>query len=209
MTNDVNYGGAVVAALPLALLEATRSHDRPSEVLQDEDLAISLPRRLGLSGVVDTQIRRFQTAARSGKRVPLDDFSNLLKLVLRRPDAEAILRETGARVARAQFDKVPPTWLSLVRLMPRAVRYAAIRRAARRLLRNIAGSDTVTVQGSPVHARIKNPATALLEPAGMACALYGAAFEELASLYLGRKANVVHARCAVRGGDSCEWRLES
>ena len=66
MNNDT----AVLAALPLALLQSTRSHDRPGEVLEDEDLSASLPRRLGLSGVIESQIQRYETAARSGKRVP-------------------------------------------------------------------------------------------------------------------------------------------
>ena len=208
MTNGVTYDGAVAAALPLALLEATRAHDRPSEVLEDEDLTVSLPRRLGLSGVIDTQIRQFQTAARSGRRVPLNDFINLLKLVLRRPDAETILRETGARVAHNQFAKVPPAWVKVVRMLPRAVGYRVMRRAAANLLRNIGGTDEVSVQGSPVRARIANPVLARLEPPGVACALYAAAFEEIASLYLGRKWRVSQAHCAAQSGDYCEWRLE-
>src|SRR5437773_6434490 len=94
----------VIAALPVALLEATRSHDRPTEVLEDENVTLSLPRRLGLSNVVDTQIRRYEDAVRSGRRIPLDEFTSLLKLVLRRPDAEPILREAGARVAVQRFE---------------------------------------------------------------------------------------------------------
>jgi hypothetical protein len=208
MDNEVtSYGGVVVAALPLALLAATRSHDRPSEVLEDEDLAISLPRRLGLSSVIVTQIRRYETAARSGKKVSHDEFVNLLKLVLRRPDAEPILRETGALVAQRQFEKVSPSWLKLVRILPRSARYAVIRRATRRLLRNISGSDQVTMHGNPVRAQIKKPAAALIEPPGVGCALYGAAFEELASLYLNKKANVKATRCASKDGELCEWEL--
>jgi hypothetical protein len=208
MDNEVtSYGGVVVAALPLALLAATRSHDRPSEVLEDEDLSISLPRRLGLSSVIVTQIQRYETAARSGKKVSHDEFVNLLKLVLRRPDAEPILRETGALVAQRQFEKVSPSWLKLLRILPRAAVYAVIRRATRRLLRNISGSDQVTVHGNPVRAQIKKPAAALIEPPGVGCALYGAAFEELASLYLNKKAIVKPIRCASKDGDSCEWEL--
>ena len=209
-TQAASYEGAVLAALPLALLAATRAHDRPSEVLEDEDLSVSLPRRLGLSGVIESQIHRYETAARSGKRVANDEFVNLLKLVLRRPDAEPILRDTGARVARRQFDNVPPLWLKLLRALPRAVIYASIRRATTRLLRNISGSDDVVVQGSPIHARIRKPVTAFLEPAGTGCVLYAAAFEELASLYLGKKASVTQSKCATQGGNGyCEWRLES
>lgn len=199
---------AVIAALPLALLESTRAHDRPGEVLEDEDLSVSLPRRLGLSGVIETQIRNYQSAARSGKRVSQDDFVNLLKLVLRRPDAEAILRQTGARVAQHQFENVPPLWIKILRVLPRALSSKVIGRASARLLRNISGSSEVTVQGTPLHARINKLETARLDPPGVACALYGAAFEELASLYLGKKASVAHAKCATQGGGYCDWRLD-
>ena len=209
MNNEVeSHDGAVMAALPLALLAATRAHDRPSEVLEDEDLSVSLPRRLGLSGVIETQIHRYETAARSGKRVSHDEFVNLLKLVLRRPDAEPILRDTGARVARRQFDNVPPAWVKLLRALPKAAINAAIRRSATRLLRSISGSNDVSVQGSPALARIRKPGAAFLEPPGVACALYGAAFEELATLYMGKKMNVAHAKCATQGGGYCEWRLD-
>jgi bacteriochlorophyll 4-vinyl reductase len=204
MKNDT----AVLAALPLALLQSTRAHDRPSEVLEDENLSASLPRRLGLSGVIETQIYRYETSARSGKRVPSEEFNNLLKLMLRRPDAETILRETGARVAQRQFESVPPSWLKVLRFMPRALMLRAIRRATSRLFRNIAGTTDVLVSGKPIHARINKPQTARLEPAGVACALYGSAFEEIASLYLGRKARVQQTKCVTTGADYCEWQLD-
>ena len=79
--------GYVVPVLPLALLEAVRAHDRPDEVLEDENLAVSLPRRLGLSDVVLTQIQRYEADVQSGRRVPLPELIDLLRLVLRRPDA--------------------------------------------------------------------------------------------------------------------------
>lgn len=205
MNNDT----AVLAALPLALLQSTRSHDRPGEVLEDEDLSASLPRRLGLSGVIESQIQRYETAARSGKRVPADEFHSLLKLVLRRPDAETILRETGARVAQRQFERVPLSWLKLLRVLPRAALLHTIARASTRLLRNVSGAPDVHVAGKPLRAQIKAPQVAFLEPAGLACTLYAAAFEEIASLYLGKKANVAHSQCATNASDCCEWRLEA
>jgi hypothetical protein len=204
MNNDT----AVLAALPLALLQSTRAHDRPGEVLEDEDLSISLPRRLGLSGVIESQIQRYETAARGGKRVPGEEFNNLLKLVLRRPDAETILRETGARVAQRQFEGVPAWRLGLLRILPRAATLRALRKASERLLRNISGASDVQVSGKPLRAQIFRPQIAFLDPPGVACSLFASAFEELASLYVGKKANVAHTRCATNGGDYCEWQLE-
>ena len=199
----------VLASLAVELLEATRSHDRPSEVLEDEDFSESLPRRLGLSNVVDTQVHRYQGAAKAGRRIPMDEFISLLKLVLRRPDAEAILRETGARIAERQFEKAPRPGISVVRVLPRAFSFVFVARAARKLLRNITGTDHVDVRGKPLVARLHQPATAMLEPAGTTCTLYGSAFEAIASLYLGKKTKVTHSRCVINGGSICEWTLDA
>jgi predicted hydrocarbon binding protein len=200
--------GQVLAALPVALLEATRSHDRPGEVLEDEDVSVSLPRRLGLSGVIETQIQRYETAVRAGRRIPLDEFINLLKLVLRRPDAEPILREAGARVAARHFEKSPGFYKAVVRTMPRAIGFVLLARSARNLLRNITGTDHVDVRSKPLVAQLHQSAVARIEPAGMSCALYGAAFEEIVSLYVGKKARMAHTRCEINGGSVCEWRVD-
>ncbi len=199
---------AVLAALPLALLQSTRSHDRPGEVLEDEDLSLSLPRRLGLSTVIERQIQHYETAAKAGKRVTSEEFFNLLKLVLRRPDAETILRETGARVAQRQFASVGAARLKLVRVLPRRVMLRSIRGATTRLLRNISGASDIHVTGNPIIARITRPEIAFLEPEGLGCSLYSAAFEELASLYLAKRPAVVHERCAAQSDGPCEWRLD-
>ena len=42
----------------------------------------------------------------------------------------------------------------------------------------------------------------------LGCTLDAASFEELASLYLGKKTAVVHERCAAKGDSYCEWRLD-
>ena len=200
--------GQVVSTLAVALLEATRSHDRPAEVLEDENLSVSLPRRLGLSVVVETQIQRYESAAKAGRRMPLDEFVSLLKLVLRRPDAEAILREAGARVAARHFERTPAFFVTLVRILPRALGFVIVSRSAKRLLKNITGSSHIDVGGKPLVAKLHQPATAKLEPAGVACALYGAAFEEIASLYVGKKGRVAHSRCVINGGSICQWTLD-
>ena len=96
----------IAPALPLALLESIRAHDRPSEVLEDEDLTTSMPRRLGLTDVIDSQIRRYREDGRRG--VPLTEVADLFRLVLRRPDAEAIMRGAGANHRREQFSAGNP-----------------------------------------------------------------------------------------------------
>src|SRR6476660_8849379 len=99
------FDAGVPASLPLSLLEAVRAHDRPAEVLEDENLTVSLPRRFGLTDVVDTQIRQFEAAQRAGRNVRLDEVVNLMRLVLRRPDAGLIMEDTGRRFAQWHFDR--------------------------------------------------------------------------------------------------------
>ena len=208
IAGENRIGGTVSAALPLSLLEAVRAHDRPGEILEGEDLTISLPRRLGLTGVFDTQIRRYEEARSKGKFVSADEVVSLMRLVLKRPDAQAILADTGRRMADAQFARVPSGYLKVLRALPRGVLTRSYRRAARRLLRLMTGNATVEITGRPPVVRISDSPMVQLEPPGSGCALYSAALESLAESFTGNPATVSHARCASGGGNVCEWSVE-
>jgi hypothetical protein len=196
----------VASALPLALLEAVRSHDRPGEVLEDEDLVQSMPRRLGLTPVINSQIKKYETAFASNRRVPLSEVLDLMRLVLRRPDAPTIMEETGRRVTRLQLGRRFSPVRSLRRLIPRAIVFASVRRAARRLLRTIAGGGAVRVTGKPLAVRIDGAPTGQMET--WACQLYTGALEELIELYTGSVQRVGHVTCEARGEATCEWAAE-
>lgn len=194
--------------LPLALLESVRAHDRPREVLEDEDLAASLPRRLGLTGVIEAQIRRYREATRRGREVPVDEVVDLIRLVLRRPDADPILREAGIQLAERQFKRLPPPSASLIGVLPRAARKALLKRAGKRLLKRIAGPARIHLDDWPERARVTDSMLVGIEPGRSACTLYAAALEHLITLYLGQRAQATHIRCAEHAHDSCEWALE-
>lgn len=203
-------GTALISPLlPLALLEALRSHDTPTEVLEDENFTSSLPRRLGLSDVVFSQIRRYEDALKRGEDVPLPAVMDLLKLVLRRPDAATVLREAGAEVARRHFDRFRrPAAISMNgRGLPRAVVFVAVRRTARRLLNRLLGRGTLEMVGRPLVARISHPFTAEAGGDGTACLLFSGVLEELIRLYTRQEQRIVHARCESRGDPVCEWTL--
>ena len=191
--------------VPLALLETVRDQDRPVEFLEDEDVSVSMPRRLGLSGIVTSQIQRYEAAVASGNRVPLSELTSLMQLVLRRPDAEPILREAGRRVARLALVNEPRF---LARTLGRfsSLMYLPIRGGAKRLLRGIAGEATVEV-GKPLLVRIR-PSF----PASMgiiACVLYTGVLEELIKLFTGKPSAVVHEHCTARGDSVCEWSVKT
>ena len=82
----------------LTLLESLRDQDRPEEFLEDEVPSVTMPRRLGLSDVVDRQIRSYRKAVRQRRRMSDDEVRDLIRLVVRRPDAAEIFHRFGRRV---------------------------------------------------------------------------------------------------------------
>jgi hypothetical protein len=196
--------GQVLALLPLALLEAVREHDRPLELLENEDLTVSLPRRLGLTGVVSSQIHRYEQAAGSGGRVPAIDVASLMQLVLRRPDAESIVLETGRRITRHRLGADVPASARVLRRWDRLV-FIPLRRAARRLLRGLVG-DVKTTVTRPLTVRMGR---APLGNAGIySCGVYTGALDELVRLYSSQRHTVKHVQCTARGDALCEWTVE-
>jgi hypothetical protein len=191
--------------MPLALLEAVRDQDRPVEILEAEDLSASLPRRLGLSGVVTSQIQRYEAAVASGTRVPVADLISLLQLVLRRPDGGTIVREMGRRVTRQRVGEGVPMSARLVRRSAKLV-FGPIRRRAKRLLRGMVGSGRLEMTGKPLTVRISPAFTADLGFG--ACGLYTGALEELVRIYAGKERRIAHSSCTAHGDLYCEWSVE-
>src|SRR5690606_13525364 len=138
---------------PLLLLETMRDMDRPEEVLEDEDLTSSLPRRFGLSDVVLSQIRRFQEEVRQRRMQGVGQVEDLLRLVVRRPDAERIFEEAGRRMARHAWAQRSATARRMVRFLPRPLATQTAARAARRMLRTLTGDSRFAVNRWPAEDR--------------------------------------------------------
>lgn len=202
-TIEHSTDGRVWPELPLALLEAVRDQDRPVEILEAEDLSASLPRRLGLSGVVTSQIQRYEAAVASSTRVPVADLVSLLQLVLRRPDGATIVRETGRRVIRQRIGSGVPLSARLLRRSSTLV-FAPVRRRARRLLRGMVGSARIDI-GGRLLVRITPAFTAGVGVG--ACGLFTGALEELVRVYAGKERSVSHTSCVAHGEAVCEWTV--
>lgn len=196
--------GHVLPAFPLALLERVRAHDRPGEVLEDEDLMQSMPRRLGLTGVVFTQIRRYEDAARAGRNVPYAEVISLIQLLLRRADAGAILWETGELMAQRRLERVPGPLVRVVRILPGAGAGSAAR-VGRRLIRALSGGGSVEAHARPFRVRFNDCPLATLDALGTGCALYTGALDATLRAYTGKPQRVVHTDCRARGHDGCTW----
>lgn len=200
---------SVSPVLPLLLLETMRDRDRPDEVMEDEDITTSLPRRLGLSEVVRTQIQRFESEVRQRRPQVPSQVEDLIRLVIRRPDAEEIFADAGRNVARRYYGE-RSSWLRwLLGFLPRALALIAAQRAGRRMFSELVGPTPYWISRRPVSLRIDSTLTARADPGGAACAFYAGAFAELLELYTGRQYRVSHLHCKTRkAGGVCEWTTE-
>jgi hypothetical protein len=204
---EPRFEGSVPAAFPLALLQSVRAHDHPGEVLEEEDLTVSLPRRFGLTGVVDTQIRRYESDERAGRQIGLNEVASLIKLVMRRPDAETILRETGQRFARWRFERRPKPFVPLLRRGPAALAMRSARRAAIRALRSLNAGSSMT-ESKPFTIQIAGAITTRVDDSSTGCTLFTGMMEEQILLYTGSRHIVDHSRCAANGDSACVWSLD-
>lgn len=114
----------VHAQVAVALFESLRALDLPEEILKEEDITLTMPRRLGLSQVVDAEMRRLQQLSKRGGRIEPGTWEGLLSLVARRPDAAVVGRRAGLELAGMASGWVPRAPLSL-----------ALRGTARRCVR--------------------------------------------------------------------------
>jgi bacteriochlorophyll 4-vinyl reductase len=196
---------SVTPLFPLLLLETLRDMDRPEEVLEGEDLTASMPRRLGLSDIVFTQIHRFRGEVRRKRPQTAATVEDLIRLVIKRHDADEIFREAGRRVARQIWEERSGPARRVVRLLPAALAARSARRAAARLFRQLQGTAWLEVRGRPPVVRMVGALTYRADPGGAACAFYAGALAELLREYTGRETPVDHPSCQARGGEACEW----
>jgi hypothetical protein len=192
--------GKIAAVVALSLLEVIRARDLPTEILESEDPSQTMPRRLGLSGVVDVQIRRLQEQARRRERIALEQARDLFHLVLRRPDSEEVFFQAGERLAGT----IAPLG-GISRLYPRRVLYSLARRQVRRRIRSLFsrpvggfghGSFTLEARG---HFLLE------MDPGGDACHLLSGLAQEVLRRYLGREVVVSHSSCQARKHELCRW----
>ncbi|MBV9774519.1 MAG: hypothetical protein JO040_11250 [Gemmatimonadetes bacterium] len=197
--------GNITPLLPLILFETMRDMDRPEEVLEGEDVSVSLPRRFGLNDVVNTQIHRFREEVRRKRLQGESEIENLIRLVIRRPDAEEIFEEAGRRMARQAWEERSATARRMVKHLPSRLALVTARRAARRLFRQIVGNGRLHISKKHPAIRVAGSLTARADPGGVACMLYAGAFAELMARYTGRDYRLTHPACEARGAEACEW----
>ena len=182
------------------MLEVLKAQDAPDEVLEDEDTSRTMPRRLGLSDVVLRQIEMLRATAKKGGRITDAQLQDLVKLVVRRPDATDVFWKVGRRLAEG--DTAP-----LARFMPEGVRYSALRRRVRRGLRALLGRRIGDFTPGPFTLTGHELLFVRLTPKGESCYMVSAYCQSITEVVLGEEYQVVHDRCEGRGDDECRWTI--
>jgi hypothetical protein len=195
----------VAAVFGLTLLEVLRDQDRPDEVLEDEDVSVTMPRRLGLSEVVERQIRNYQEAVKKRRRMTEAEMRDLVQLVVRRPDAEDVFRAAGTMLASSEADE-PGV---LRRVLPRGVAFALARRRVRRRLRSLFGATVGGFAPGPFALEGRNLVFMRADPGGDACHFLSGLSQAVLDECVNGAHEVVHAQCQSRGDEVCRWTVTS
>lgn len=198
--------------MALALLEAMRSADTPVEMLEDENVQHSLPRRLGLSDVVEGQIRRFRELTDRGGSTHAQQLADLFALVDRRTDAPVVFGRAGRWLVshavtrgkeRAGVARFP---------LPGAMRRRLALRAVRSVATLVSPGSTVTVERSPMALTVTGCLPAYACGTSTGCGLITAAFGAALGAFDVEEARdasdpVHHSMCESRGDAACIWRV--
>ncbi len=191
----------ISALVALTLLEVIRCQDAPTEVLESENPSHTMPRRLGLSGVIDRQIRRYHEEADSGGRISDDEFRDLVRLVVRRSDSDDVFYQAGSILAG---DDRPPGWRGG---LPRSWGFSLARRRVRKRLVRLFGRRVGGFAAGPFMLEARTHLFVNADPGGAACHFLTGFCQVVLQRYRGRRATVVHSLCESRQDALCRWTV--
>ncbi|GMR12252.1 MAG: hypothetical protein BMS9Abin29_0441 [Gemmatimonadota bacterium] len=187
----------------LALFEVIRHQDSPSEVLEEEDPSVTMPRKFGLSDVVEARIRHAREDVKRGRRITDDEFHDLVGLVIRRPDSEEVFRRIGERLSGGDGARPHKRW----RFFPSRLRYAVARRSVMRSLKSLFGRRVGGFASGPFTMEGRSLLFIQSDPGGDACALVSGLCGPVLQRTLGIRASVHHVACESRGDAVCRWEI--
>lgn len=173
--------------------------DLPPEFLEEEDTARTMPRRFGLSDVVDRQIRTHREDVRKRVRLTDEDVRGLFRFVIRRPDGAQVFHRVGRLLAEAERPS------RIARILPQGMRYRLARRHARRALKKLFGRHVGGFGRGPFVIEGRTLLFVEADPGGDACHLLSGFGEQILEQTFGGTAKVTHSLCQGRGHDLCRW----
>ena len=197
-TNPKNHR-RVKAIVGLRLLEVVRDRDLPTELLEEEDPARTIPRRLGLSDVVDRQIRTYGDDVQKGVRLTDQGITDLFTLVNRRSDSDEVFLNTGRELVEVHF---PFRW---GRVFPESIQYMFARTYLSWHLKHLFGRHILTFAEGPLNVEVQGLFFEGGDPEGSTCYLISGICQRILEQIGHRSAKVGHTLCQARGDDRCRW----
>lgn len=173
--------------------------DLPGELLEDEDPTQTIPRRFGLSDVVERQIRTYRDDVRRRARLTDEEIQGLFRFVIRRPDGAEVFHQVGRLLADGDR---PGGW---VRLLPKGAQFRLARARASRHLKKLFGRPIGGFGRPPYSIEGRSLLFIRTDPGGDACHLLSGFSEEILEQTFGGSARVSHTLCQARGDDLCRW----
>lgn len=206
MDRQLQFDGWLSPGVALVLLESLRDVDTPPEVLEDEAFSISLPRRLGLSDVIDGQMRRYADMRKRRRQLEASEFLDLLRLIARRPDARLVFEAAGDRLGAEYASRTPRAATLARKIAPAALRRRSLLKHLRRVAESLSPGSSVRADRAEPSISVDRCLPAAADESGTACELITAAFNACAH-GLGETGPVRHAHCEGRGDASCLWEV--
>lgn len=206
MDRKLEFDGWLSPGVALVLLESLRDVDTPAEVLEDEAFRISLPRRLGLSDVIDGQMRRYADMRKRRRQLEASEFLDLLRLIARRPDARMVFESAGDRLGAEYASRTPRAAGLARRLAPAALRRRSLLRHLRRVAEALSPGSSVRAGRTEPSISVDRCLPAAADASGTACGMLTAAFTACVQ-GLGESAPVRHPHCESRGDETCLWEM--
>lgn len=189
--------------MALRLLEAIKAQDLPPEVFEDEDPTVTMPRRLGLSNVVERQIRIYREYVRRRTRLTDTEVRDLFRLVMRRPDGDEIFRRLGEALGGEGLSPGRRARL------PERLTMALARRRTARALKRLFGRRMGGFGRGSFALEGRSLLFIQVDPGGDACELVSGLCEAVLRGTTGGEARVVHSLCQARGDSLCRWETST
>ena len=175
--------------------------DRPGEMLENEVIARTIPRRFGLSEVVERQIELYQEYSRQGRKLSNEELAELINLVKRRPDAARVFFEMGAHLANEHLP-------SRERWLPRSTRLILIKRAVERTLARLFGQRVGGFVTGTFSLEVSASPFVQLDSSGDACELVTGFCQRALQRGVDEELTVVKLSCETQGARSCRWSVK-
>ncbi len=179
-----------------------RDRDLPGEILEDEDPTQTIPRRFGLSDVVERQIRTYKGDAKKRVRLSDAEVGDLFRFVIRRPDGDQVFEQVGRLLAASERAR------RLTRMLPRRAQFALARSAAKRRLNRLFGRTVGGFGRGPFVIEGRSLFFISHDPGGDACHLLSGFCSEVIEQTIGGTVRVDHTHCQSRGDELCRWHAE-